>query len=154
MATKAKTRTEQQTISPALTVDDGPAALDFYRKAFGAKELMRLDGPDGRLLHAEIEIGGMRIMLGDEFPEWGNQSPKSLGGTPVGIHVYVDDVDTVASRAVDAGAEILMPVEDQFYGDRSGRLRDPFGHEWIVSTHEEDVPEEEIRKRAAEIFGQ
>ena len=134
------------TASPYLTVSDAAAALDFYKRAFGATELMRLTGPGDKIGHAEIMIGNSRIMLSDEFPGFG-LSPQSLGGSPVKIHLYVEDVDALAKQAVAAGAKIIRPVEDQFYGDRSGQLADPFGHLWIVSTHQEDVSLEEIQRR-------
>lgn len=140
-------------VSPVLIVREGRKAVDFYKKALGATERMFMTDPDGNLAHAEIEVGDSTIMIGAENPEWKNQSPESLGGSPVMIHLYVEDVDTVAQKAVGAGAKLLSPVEDQFYGDRSGRLEDPFGHIWTVSTHKEDVSAEEIEKRAAALFG-
>ncbi|MGH7557198.1 MAG: VOC family protein [Gemmatimonadota bacterium] len=140
-------------VNPVLIVQDGRKAVDFYKKVFGATERMFMTDPDGNLAHAEIEISGSTIMLGEENPDWHNQSPASLGGTPVVIHVYVEDVDAVAKKAVDAGSEMLFPVEDQFYGDRSGRLKDPFGHMWMIATHKEDVSPEEIEERAAALFG-
>lgn len=140
-------------VTPYLCVKGAPEAIEFYKQAFGATELMRLAAPDGKIGHAEIKIGNSRIMLADEFPEMGFLSPQSLGGTPVTIHLYVEDVDSVARRAVDAGAKVLRPVEDQFYGDRAGQLEDPFGHVWWVSTHKEEVPLEEIQRRAAALYG-
>jgi PhnB protein len=134
-------------IVPYLSVKGAARALDFYAKAFGAKETMRLKDPGGRIGHAQVEIGGALLMLADEFPEYGFQGPESLGGSPVTIHLDVDDVDTVFERAVAAGASVVFPVADQFYGDRAGRLRDPFGHVWIVSTHKEDVSAEEMQRR-------
>lgn len=139
-------------ITPLLGVREASRAIEFYRDAFGAEEVMRLTGPDGAILHAEIRIGGGLLMLAEEMEEWGNESPASLGGTSVRIHLYVEDVDALAERAVAAGAEVVIPVDDQFYGDRSGRLRDPFGHEWIVATRVEEVPPEEMQRRAAELF--
>jgi PhnB protein len=135
------------TVAPHLCVDGGAQALEFYQKAFGAKEINRLKMPDGKIGHAEIQVGDSRIMLSDEFPDFGNRSPKSIGGTPVIVHLYVEDVDALAAQAVGAGAQVLIPVADQFYGDRSGRIQDPFGHVWIISTHIEDVTPEEIEKR-------
>jgi len=135
------------TVAPHLCVDNGAQALEFYRKAFGAAEVNCLKIPGGKIGHAEIQIGDSRIMLSDEFPDFGNRSPKSFGGTPVIIHLYVEDVDAVAGQALAAGATVLIPVADQFYGDRSGRIQDPFGHVWIISTHIEDVTPEEVERR-------
>ncbi len=135
--------------TPYLVVADGAKAIDFYQEAFAATELMRLADPDGRIAHAELRIGDSLIMLSGEAPEYGRRSPPSLGGTPVTINLYVEDVDAVAQQAVAAGAKILRPVQDQFYGERSGRLADPFGHVWIVSTRIEDVTPEEIVRRSA-----
>jgi PhnB protein len=137
------------TVTPYLIVNDAAAALEFYKKAFGAKELMRFPGPGGKILHAEIKIGDSPIMLGDENPGMGAQSPQSLGGTPVGICIYVADVDKLAAQAVAAGAKVVYPVKDQFYGDRSGTFTDPFGHKWTIATHKEDVSSEEMTKRMA-----
>ena len=138
-------------ISPYLIVDDAPRALEFYKKAFGAKELMRHAGPDGRIGHAEIKIGDSIVMLADEHLEVNARSPKTVGGTPVILHLYVKDVDAVARQAVAAGAKVVRPVQDQFYGDRSGTLEDPFGHQWHVSTHIEDVSPAELRRRATQL---
>ena len=140
--------------TPYLTVDDGAAAIDFYVAAFGAVETMRLPDPSGRIGHAEIKIGGATIMLSDEFPDMGIVSPKTLGGASSGTLVYVEDVDAVFARAVAAGAEVVQPVTDQFYGDRSGQVRDPFGQKWSIATHIEDVSEEEMAARAAAFFEQ
>lgn len=134
----------------SLSVDGAAAAIDFYHEVFGASERMRMPGPEGKIGHAELEIGDSLIMLADEYPEMGIRGPKAIGGTAVTLNVYVDDVDTVFDRAVRAGAKALRPVEDQFYGDRSGQFEDPFGHRWSVATHVEDVPPEEMAKRAAE----
>src|SRR6185295_1982015 len=120
-------------VSPYLIVGDAPRALEFYKKAFGAKELMRHAGPDGRIGHAEIRLGDSVIMLADEHPEVNARSPKTIGGSPVSLHVYVKDVDAVARQATNAGARIVRPVQDQFYGDRSGTFEDPFGHQWHLS---------------------
>jgi len=136
------------TVTPYLIVKGGSAALDFYKRAFGATELMRFATPDGRIAHAEIQIGNARIMLGDEQPERGHRSPQSLGGSGSGIMLYLEDVDQVFNRALQAGAKALEPVKDQFYGDRSGTLADPFGHWWTIATHVEDVPPEEMERRA------
>jgi PhnB protein len=138
-------------VTPYLHVDGGDAAIEFYSKVLGAKERMRMPGPDGKLGHAELELGGSLIMLADEHPEMGVLSPKSVGGTPVTISVYVEDVDAVFDAAVAAGATAVRPVENQFYGDRSGQFEDPFGHRWSVATHVEDVPPDEMEKRAAEM---
>lgn len=135
------------TVTPYLTVNNGAKALEFYTGAFGAVETSRLMMPDGRLGHAEIRIGDSVIMMSDEFPEHDCRSPQTLGGTPVNIHLYVEDVDAFFKRALAAGAKERKPVMDQFYGDRSGQLEDPFGHLWWVATHKEDVPPEELEKR-------
>jgi PhnB protein len=135
------------TVTPYLVVKDATSAIDFYKKAFGATELYRMAGPDGRVMHAEIKIGNSPIMMADEFPEMGARSPQSFGGSPVSIYLYVEDVDALFSQAVAAGAKVTRPVKDQFYGDRSGGLEDPFGHVWYVATHKEDVPPEEIHRR-------
>ena len=140
-------------VIPYLTVDDAAAAIDFYCSVLGAKERTRMPGPDGRVGHAELDIGRSMIMLADTFPEMGNSSPPTLGGTPVTVMVYVEDVDDVYRRAVEAGATADRPVEDQFYGDRAGQFTDPFGHKWFVATHVEDVPPEEMAKRAAAAMG-
>jgi len=136
-------------ITPYLAVAGAGDAIDFYTKVFGARERMRMSGPDGKIGHAELEIGNSLIMLADEFPDMGHRGPKTVGGTPVTINVYVEDVDDVFERAVEAGAKELRPVENQFYGDRSGQFEDPFGHRWSVATHVEDVPADEMEKRAA-----
>jgi PhnB protein len=135
------------TVTPYLTVSDCARAIDFYKQAFGAKELLRLDGPDGKIAHAEMKIGDSIIMLSDEMPGWG-RSPQSLGGTAVDIMLYVEDVDRVFKQAVTAGAKVTMPVDNMFWGDRYARVMDPFGHSWSLATHKEDVPPEELRKRA------
>lgn len=138
-------------VTPYLSVDGAAAAIDFYREVFGATQRGdRFIGPDGRVGHAELEIGDSLIMLADEHPEVDFRSPKSVGGTPVTIHLYVEDVDGMVARAVELGATVRRPVEDQFYGDRSGQIEDPFGHRWSLSTHVEDVPPEEMARRAAE----
>ena len=137
-------------VTPYLCVNDAAGALEFYKKAFGATELMRMPDPSGRIGHAEIKIGDSIIMLADEFPEMGFRSPRTLGGSPFAIYLYVEDVDAVFGQAVAAGGKLVKEVKDQFYGDRSGGLEDPFGHVWYVSTHKEDVSPEEVRKRAAE----
>ena len=136
-------------ITPYLAVDGANDAIDFYTTVFGARERMRMQGPGGKVGHAELEIGNSLIMLADEFPDMGHRGPKSIGGTPVTISIYVEDVDDVFDRAVAEGATEIRPVENQFYGDRSGQLEDPFGHRWSVATHVEDVPSDEMEKRAA-----
>ena len=135
-------------ITPYLIVDGGAAALDFYAKAFGAKEIMRFEHA-GKISHAEIQIGDSRMMLGDEHPEMGALSPKTVGGVCSGLMLYVEDCDAMFHQAVAAGATVERPLADQFYGDRSGTLVDPFGHKWTISTHKEDVTDEEIAKRMA-----
>jgi PhnB protein len=135
------------TATAHIVVGDAARAIEFYVRAFGARELMRMPAPGGRIGHAEIMIGDSRIMLCDEFPEMGARSPRALGGSPVSIYLYVDDADRVAKQAIEAGAKEIRPVEDKFYGDRSGTIEDPFGHTWHVSTHKEDVPPEELQRR-------
>lgn len=132
-----------------LIVDGAAAAIDFYRKAFGAREVMRFPGPNGRIGHADVLIGGGHVMLADASPEMGAKGPEAFGGSPVSLCIYVEDVDKVFERAVAAGAKVTRPVADQFYGDRTGGLTDPFGHSWYVMTHVEDVSNEEMMKRAA-----
>jgi PhnB protein len=137
------------TITPSLVVAGGAKAIEFYKKAFGAEELFRMPGPDGKsVMHAELQIGNSRLMLTDEFKDRGCLSPQSLGGSPVTIFMYVQDVDASFKRAVDAGAKVTMPLMDMFWGDRFGTLSDPFGHHWSMATHKEDVPPEEMPKRA------
>lgn len=137
------------TATPYLIVEGAAKALDFYKRAFGATERFRFDGPEGRLLHAELQLGDSVILLADEVPEMGHRSPLAIGGTPVSTLLYVPDVDAVFNRAIGAGAQSMRPVQNQFYGDRSGTLRDPFGHVWTIATHVEDVSEEEMRRRMA-----
>lgn len=141
-------------VKPGLTVQGAADAIDFYTEVFGAEEIEdRFTLPDGSVAHAEVKIGDSVIMLGDENPEFGNKSPKTVGGTPVTLMVYVEDVDETVKRAVERGATQLGDVTDEFYGDRVGRITDPFGHEWHVATHVEDVSEEEMHRRAADLFG-
>lgn len=135
--------------TPYLSVKGAAGAIEFYKRAFGAKETMRMAGPDGKIGHAELKIGKANIMLADESPQIGFLSPMTLGGSPVTIHIYVEDVDALAGRAEAAGAKVRRPVADQFYGDRAGQFEDPFGHVWHFATHKEDVSHEEMRKRAA-----
>jgi PhnB protein len=140
-------------VTPYLIVNDAAGAITFYKNAFGAAEVMRMAAPGGRVGHAELRIGDSRIMLADEFPDMGARSPKAIGGTPVSLHLYVEDVDAVAKRAVDIGAKEVRPVKDQFYGDRLGTVEDPFGHVWHISTHVEDVPPDELKRRAEQAMG-
>jgi PhnB protein len=137
------------TLTPYLIVKGAARALDFYQKAFGATELMRMADPSGRIGHAEIKVGDSVLMMADEHPEMGALSPQSLGGSSVFILLYVEDVDTRFNQAVAAGAQVVRPLADQFYGDRSGTLTDPFGHKWTIATHKEDVSPEEIERRLA-----
>ncbi len=136
-------------VTPYLMLRDGAAAIEFYKKAFGAKELMRFPGPQGKLMHAEVQIGDSPVMLADEMPEALCQGPKTRGGTTVAMMIYVENVDAVFQQAVAAGAKVVRPLKDQFYGDRSGCVEDPFGHVWTIATHKEDVSPEEMEKRAA-----
>jgi PhnB protein len=136
-------------VTPYLIVDDGSAAIEFYREVLEATERMRMPTPDDKVGHAELEIGDSLIMLADESPDMDARAPTAVGGTPVTLHVYVEDADTVFDRAVGAGAKALRPVEDKFYGDRSGEFEDPFGHRWSVATHVEDVSPDEMEKRMA-----
>jgi len=135
-------------ITPYLIVRGAAEAIEFYKKAFGATELFRFPAPGGRIGHAEIKIGDSPIMLADELTEMGYHGPESLGGSPVSIMLYVDDVDTVFNRAVEAGASVKEALQDKFYGDRTATLTDPFGHRWHVSTHKEDVSMQELERRA------
>jgi uncharacterized glyoxalase superfamily protein PhnB len=137
------------TLTPSLTVHNATEAIEFYKRAFGAEELSRAPAPDGRRIwHAELKIGDSRLMLNDEFPEMGGgRGPRSLGGTATSLHLYVRDADAVFKRAVEAGATVSMPIMDAFWGDRYGKVTDPFGHEWGIATHKEDVSEEERRRR-------
>lgn len=141
------------TITIYLTVKNAAKAIDFYKDAFNAVEVIRKNRPGGKIGHAEIKIGDSNLMLADEFPELGVKSPEAFGGSPVGIFLYVEDVDTMVNQAVKLGATLIRPVENMFYGDRSGAIKDPFGHTWYISTHIEDVSDEELEKRAAKIFG-
>lgn len=142
------------TLSPHAVVKDGVAAIEFYKKAFGAEEVCRMPGPDGAgVMHAELRIGNSTLMIAEEYPGC-TQSPQSLGATTVELHIYCEDAERVFQRAIDAGATATMPVSEMFWGDRYGKLKDPFGHEWGVATHVEDVTPEECAKRAAEFFSQ
>jgi PhnB protein len=136
-------------VTPYLMINEAAKAIDFYKKVFGAQELMRIPGPGGKVMHAELKIGDSIIMLADEHPEIDARSPQAYGGTPVSLMLYVADVDDVFKRALSAGAKEVRPLKDQFYGDRSGGISDPFGHQWTLSTHVEDVSSEEMQKRMA-----
>jgi PhnB protein len=136
------------TLSTYLAVDDAARAIEYYEKAFGAKEVVRMDAPGGKIGHAELEIGDSRIMLSDPFPQASTRPPKELGGASASVFMYVEDVDAVVNRAVDAGATVTMEVADQFWGDRFGSIADPFGHVWSIATHVEDVPPQEMAERA------
>lgn len=138
------------TITPYLIIKGCAEALEFYKKAFGAEETMRMPAPDGRIGHAELQIGTSKVMLADEHPEIGALSPQTVGGAAVMMHMYVADVDQVVANALAAGAKLTRPVRDQFYGDRSGGVEDPWGHQWHISTHIEDVSEEEMMRRMKE----
>ncbi len=136
------------TLTPYLTYEDAKAAIDFYKKAFGAKERMVMEAPGGKVGHAELEIGDSLLMVADAFPQSTERPPSELGGTAGGVFMYVEDVDAVVKKAVENGATITMEVQDQFWGDRFGSIRDPFGHSWSIATHVEDVPPEEMEERA------
>jgi PhnB protein len=143
------------TVTPHLVVRDANRAIEFYKQAFGAKELSRMPGPDGKsLMHAELQIGDSRVMLVDEFPGMGALSPLSVGGTSVTIHLYVNDVDVVTQRAISAGATVKMPVADMFWGDRYGVVSDPFGHQWSIATHKQDLTPAEMQQAAAKAMAQ
>ena len=141
------------TVTPYLIVNDAARAIEFYKQAFGARETFRMARPDGRVGHAEIKIGDSNVMLADEHPEIGARGPQSIGGSPVTFLLYVADVDAQVERAVKAGAKLVRPVADQFYGDRTGGVEDPFGHVWYIATHVEDVSPEELQRRAAAAHG-
>ena len=140
------------TVTPYLSTRNCPEAVEFYKRAFGAKELGRMPGPDGRIVHADIQIGDSHIFLCDEFPEMGSKSPETLGGSPVSLLLYVDDVDSFFKTAVQAGGVAVEEPKDMFWGDRWAVLRDPFGHTWQIATHVEDVTPEEMEKRSASFF--
>lgn len=137
-------------VTPYLSLSDAARAIDFYKRAFGAQEVMRMDAPGGKIGHAEIKIGDSMIMLADEMPGSGCRSPQSLGGTTAGVFLYVENVDAVFNQAVSAGAQVDTPLADMFWGDRYGRLKDPFGHSWSVATHKEDVAPAEMSRRMQE----
>jgi len=141
------------TVTPHVTIKDASKAIEFYKKAFGAEEILRMPAPDGSIMHAEIRIGDSPIMINEEMPQYDCKGPLTLGGSPIAIHLYVNDADAAFKRATDAGATVAMPLEDMFWGDRYGKVKDPFGHTWTIATHKEDVSPEEIGKRAAKMFG-
>jgi len=141
-----------QKMFPYLRVRDAKAAIEFYKVAFGAEEEFRLSEPTGRVGHAELRFGSFTIMLSDEYPEYGIQSPQAFGGTGSSVHLEVDDVDAMTTRAVDAGAKIIMEPQDQFYGERSAKVLDPFGHEWLIGSHIENVSREEMQRRFTVMF--
>lgn len=134
------------TLTPYLTVRGAERAIEFYKNAFGAVDRGVMKGPDGKVMHAELQIGDSIIMLGDEFPEFGSLSPESVGGSSMGLHIYLDNVDAAFDRAVKAGAKVEMPVMDQFWGDRYGKLKDPFGHSWSIGTHIKDLSMDEMKR--------
>jgi PhnB protein len=141
-------------VTPYLIVQGASHAIDFYSSILGAQERMRMAGPDGSIGHAELSLGDSVVMIADEYPDMGAVSPKTVGGTPVMIHVYVEDVDDVFAKAIAAGGKELQAVEDKFYGDRSGTFEDPFGHQWSVASHVEDVPPDEMEQRAAQAMAE
>src|SRR5271165_1495476 len=138
------------TLTPFMTVRDAARAIEFYKAAFGAVERGVMKGPDGKVMHAELMIGDSILMMSDEFPEFGSLSPQAIGGSPLGLHIYVDNVDAAFDRAVIAGAQVEMPVMDQFWGDRYGRLKDPFGHKWSIATHTKDMSMDEVKDNMEE----
>lgn len=152
MSTVKKIPDGYHSITPYLSVVDAVSAIKFYQQAFGAKVIGRISMPDGKVGHAELQVGDSKLMLAEEMPAWGNKSPVTLGGSPVGIALYVNDVDAVFQKALDAGAAVIEPVKDQFYGDRSGTLTDPYGHKWHILTHIEDVSFAEMQKRSDALF--
>jgi len=141
---------DRKGLIPSLAVDDAAQAIEFYKRAFGAREQGRMNLPNGKIAHAELEIGGAIVMLADSFPQSSSRAPKELGGTTVGVFMYVEDVDATVERAVAAGATVTMAVEDMFWGDRYGKVADPFGHEWEIATHKEDPTPEQIEERGRE----
>jgi PhnB protein len=140
------------TITPYLVIKGAAKAIEYYKDVFGAKVVVRMDGPGGTVGHAELEIGDSRIMLADENPQMGNRSAETIGGSPVSLYVYLPDCDKVVAKATAAGAKVLKPVADQFYGDRSGFIQDPFGHLWGIATHVEDVPDAEMKERMKKVM--
>ena len=155
MATKSQAIPKgYHTVTPSLFVAGAAKAIDFYKKALGAEEVMRFPAPDGTIMHAKLRIGDSIIMLADEMPDQGGRGPKSIGGTPVSFFVYGENVDAAWKRAVDAGAKPVVPLADQFWGDRTGCLEDPFGHQWWLAQHVQDLTPEEIKKNAESFFSQ
>jgi PhnB protein len=152
MSTVKPVPDEYQALAPYLIVKGAAGAIEHYIAAFGAREIYRLVEPSGKVGHAELEIGRSRFMLADEYPDWGALSPVTVGGTPVSLHLYVDDVDAVVARAVDAGATVLRAVKDEFFGDRTAQVMDPFGHKWHLATHKEDVSPAEMQRRMDAAF--
>lgn len=144
----AKPPAGYHSITPSIVVRSAPDAIDFYKRAFGAEELSRMDGPDGSVMHAEIRIGDSVVMLGEENPQWGAKSPLSTNGNPGSLHIYVDDADAAFARAIGAGAKVRYPLEDAFWGDRYGKVTDPFGHEWGIATRVKELSPEEMKKAA------
>ena len=140
------------TVTPSIIVRGAAEAIDFYKRAFGAEEVTRMDGPDGKVMHAELRIGDSIVMLGDENPQWGALSPLSTNGLPGSLHIYVDDADAAFERAVRAGATVRYPLEDAFWGDRYGKVVDPFGHQWGIATHVKDMSPEEVERASKEFF--
>lgn len=145
---------EYHSITPVLIVKNGDEAIEFYKNGFGVEERCCMKGPDGRVAHAELKLGDSVFMLSDEYPEMKCHSPKTIGGSPVSMYVYVDDVDSIFNKAISAGAKILDPVKDQFWGDRHGRLEDPFGHLWSIATHKKDISDEEMKRAAEAAFSE
>ncbi len=145
--------TDRPRLSAYLTVRDGAAAIAYYQHVFGAVEEDRFAEPNGKVGHADLRIGDATLMLSDEYPDYGARSPDTIGGSPVMLHLYVEDADAVVARAVEAGARLDAPVEDQFYGDRGGKITDPFGHRWWIASRKEEVPLEEQKRRASELYG-
>jgi len=142
------------TLTPSLTVRDAARAIDFYKRAFGAEQIGVMKGPDGKVMHAELRIGDSLLMLADEFPEYGSLSPQSIGGTGMSLHIYIEDVDSAFDRATKAGANVEMPVTDMFWGDRFGKLVDPFGHKWSIATRKREMSSAEIEKAQDEFMKQ
>lgn len=135
-----------RTLTPYMTVRNAARAIEFYKQAFGAEERGVMKDPSGKVMHAELKIGDSVVMLADEFPEFGSLSPQSIGGSPMGLHIYIENVDAAFDRAVKAGAQVEMPVSDQFWGDRYGKLKDPFGHKWSIATHMKDMSADEMKR--------
>lgn len=143
---------EYHSVTPYLIIKGAAQAIEYYKKVFGATQVVRMDGPDGRVGHAELQIGDSRIMLADENPQMGNKSASTIGASPVSLYLYIPDVDSVVKKAAAEGAKIIKPVETQFYGDRSGFIQDPFGHQWGIATHVEDVSEQEMKERMKKVM--